>query len=280
MKGYYCSHQLLFFLFSVICCSLVSQAQVSHQEICERNFRAYPLLQDSFKDQIAKVCGEVTTRDGCVSVQGRPIYYWDFRTQNKNPKKIFALSLIHGDEVDSIKVLHHWMLRLSQLPQARNHWRLLPVANPDGFEHKTRVNYRRIDLNRNFPTKNWENQALDFWKKIGSPSRRYPGERPGSEPEVQCLIELFKEYDPDLVVSIHTPLGVLDFDGPQIHNVPKNLTLPWKSLGHFPGSLGRYLWAERKVPVLTVELDQTPPKTYLEVEVLQDFIGSLVQQIR
>ena len=47
-------------------------------------------------------------------------------------------------------------------------------------------------------------------------------------------------------------------------------------MGHYPGSLGRYMWFERKVPVLTMELREDLPtnnKPWLE---LQDIIGVLV----
>ncbi|MCE3011354.1 MAG: murein peptide amidase A, partial [Proteobacteria bacterium] len=52
--------------------------------------------------------------------------------------------------------------------------------------------------------------------------------------------------------------------------------LPWTSLGHYPGSLGRYMWFERKIPVLTMELKEDLPKTLRPFEELQDIIGVLV----
>ena len=83
-------------------------------------------------------------------------------------------------------------------------------------------------------------------------------------------------FKPDFVVSIHTPLNVLDYDGPKV-NPPSYDYLPWKSLGHFPGSLGRYLWFERRTPVLTTELKPSLPKNERPFEKLQDVIGTLMQ---
>jgi hypothetical protein len=48
-------------------------------------------------------------------------------------------------------------------------------------------------------------------------------------------------------------VGLFDFDGPKPSIYPSSL-LPWRRLGTLPGSLGRYAWDERRIPVLTIEL--------------------------
>ncbi|MCK6594995.1 MAG: hypothetical protein L6Q33_07345, partial [Bacteriovoracaceae bacterium] len=53
-------------------------------------------------------------------------------------------------------------------------------------------------------------------------------------------------------------------------------SLPWRKLGTFTGSLGRYMWDERNVPVLTVEIKpQTFKKNLPEFLWLQDQISYL-----
>lgn len=78
-----------------------------------------------------------------------------------------------------------------------------------------------------------------------------------------------------MIIAIHTPYGLLDFDGPQL-NFPKFEGLPWQQLGHFPGSLGRYMWYDNRTPVLTIELkdenDLRSPKKLID---LQDLSGSV-----
>jgi len=54
--------------------------------------------------------------------------------------------------------------------------------------------------------------------------------------------------------------------------------LPWVSLGNFPGSLGRYMWIDRGVPVLTVELKQNGLKHLEEFDRLQDVTGTVAIQ--
>ncbi len=72
-------------------------------------------------------------------------------------------------------------------------------------------------------------------------------------------------------------MKVLDFDGPKIKTPPKFDYLPWKSLGNYPGSLGRYMWMERSTPVLTMELKENLPPNLSPFEKLQDIIGTLVK---
>ena len=157
---------------------------------------------------------------------------------------------------------------------------MIPSANPDGYFKRTRMNANGVDINRNFPTKDWEELALKRWKtKKKSDPRKYPGAAANSQPETQCLVNHIEDFQPDFIISIHTPLGVLDFDGPKNLKLPKFKPLPWISLGNYPGSLGRYMWKERKVPVLTIELNNELAVYNLEkFDRLQDISGTVAIQ--
>ncbi|HRA15470.1 MAG TPA: murein peptide amidase A, partial [Giesbergeria sp.] len=77
---------------------------------------------------------------------------------------------------------------------------------------------------------------------------------PLSEPESRFLHEQMAQFRPQLVVSIHAPYGVLDFDGP--HEPPLRLGhLRLDQVGVFPGSLGHYGGVQQGMPVVTIELD-------------------------
>jgi protein MpaA len=231
------------------------------------------------EDDLKSVCDKVTQLEGCNSIEGTPIYHFERKGTDKNPKKIFAKALIHGDEGLSGAVARAWMLRLEKI-DPRNTWRVMPVTNPDGWKLKTRTNSKGVDLNRNFPTKDWTDQALKYWtKNMKSDPRRYPGPEAASEIETKCLIKHFDEFKPDFLISVHIPLGVLDFDGPKVTPPPKFSPLPWQSLGNFPGSLGRFMWADRKVPVLTIELKGNEDIKKLEAfDKLQDISGTVAIQ--
>jgi protein MpaA len=230
-------------------------------------------------DDLAAACGKVKIIEGCESVNHVPIYYFEKIGTQKNPKRIIAKALIHGDETTAGVVARAWMARLNKI-DSRNTWRVIPIANPDGLKAKTRYNARGVDLNRNFPTADWQNQAIAYWKKnMKSDKRRYPGPSAASEPETKCLIKMFDDFKPDFVISIHTPLGVLDLDGPKLDSPPNFRPLPWQSLGNFPGSLGRYMWKDKNIPVLTIELKQDQDVRALEqFDKLQDISGTVAIQ--
>lgn len=206
----------------------------------------------SLPEKLQKACASVRKLPGCESVKGRPIFHMD-NSKQAGGERILVLGAIHGDEPESGSVARAWMERLTEL-ESRSHWRILPMVNPDGVDRRTRMNQRGVDLNRNFPTKDWEYSALNYWrqKKKADP-RRFPGPTAASEPETKCVIEHIKDFRPTFIISLHTPYGVLDFDGPQL-DFPPFKGLPWSRLGHFPGSLGRYMWYDKGTPVLTVEL--------------------------
>ncbi len=227
------------------------------------------------RDILKKVCGSVSVLDNCSSVEGVPIYHYNKAGHHKSKQKILVFSLIHGDETAAGSVGRFWMERLYAI-DPRNSWRVVPVLNPDGVKRGTRTNANKVDVNRNFPTKDWTEKAQSYWRKeTKSNPRRFPGSSAASEPETLCALKHISDFEPDMIVSIHTPLKVLDYDGPAV-KPPKFDYLPWKSLGHYPGSLGRYMWYERKVPVLTMELKEDLPATEEPLVKLQDIIGFLV----
>lgn len=242
-------------------------------ELCVKSLTPFP--GESDKKALQAACEKVQTEEGCMSSQGVPIFYYDRKGINKDPANILVFSLIHGDETPAGSVGRFWMERLQTI-EPRNNWRVVPVLNPDGVKLKTRTNANKVDLNRNFPTRDWDEKAISYWEKTTKKNpRRFPGPEAGSEVETRCAMKFIEDFKPDFIVSVHTPLTVLDFDGPKV-KPPKFDYLPWKSLGNYPGSLGRYMWFERKTPVLTMELKEDLPHSNVPLLKLQDIIGVLV----
>lgn len=178
-------------------------------------------------------------------------------------RRVLVLGGIHGDELSSSSLALAWLQLAQQYtPQAEpgTHWRFVPMLNPDGLltRPSTRTNVNGVDLNRNFPTPNWQREARLYWeKRTNRDKRRYPGKSPLSEPESRFVERQLNEFKPDLVVSIHAPLGVLDFDGPpgEGYVPPARLgRLYLDQVGIYPGSLGHYAGVHRGIPVVTVEL--------------------------
>ena len=209
---------------------------------------------------------------GSRSQKGLPLYWRDVLPPSlpqegaglKAPLRVLVVGAMHGDELTSASLALHW-IALAQKAGQPVHWRFIPVLNPDGLlaARPTRVNARGVDLNRNFDTPGWEHDAPRHWeKRTRKDPRRWPGTAPLSEPESQFLHAQMDEFRPQLVVSIHAPYGVLDFDGP--HEPPQRLgRLRLDRVGVFPGSLGHYGGVQQGMPVVTIELDHAlrlPPE--------------------
>lgn len=249
---------------------------VELSETCFQSLKVLPGKND--EKALHEACASVKQIPGCVSVNGQPIFHFDHQSIIKDTRKILVFSLIHGDEMPAGSVARSWMERLTKI-EPRNSWRIVPILNPDGLAKNTRTNARGIDLNRNFPTKDWEIDALKYWEtKAKKDKRRFPGQSPNSEPETKCAIAQIEDYKPSFIISIHTPYAVLDFDGPEI-KLPRFKELPWISLGNYPGSLGRFMWVDQKQPVLTVELKGKGSAEKLDVfDKLQDLSGDMAIQ--
>ena len=192
------------------------------------------------------------------SVKGRVIWGRDIQPADAN-LRVLVVGGIHGDEMSSVSLAYQW-LALAEKPPADSplsiHWRFIPALNPDGLfaRPSRRTNANGVDLNRNFPTPNWTRDARQYWEvRTKRDPRRWPGNKPLSEPESKYLHDLMESFKPNLIVSIHAPYGVLDFDGPSVP--PSKLgRLYLDQVGIFPGSLGNYGGIHKGVPVVTIEL--------------------------
>jgi protein MpaA len=215
-------------------------------------------------------CEGLEWKVGGHSMQGRPLLYAEFgNPSTKNTTLI--LSAVHGDEITPVYLgvqLVRWLKgHPAQLESA--HVVVAPLVNPDGFYHhpRHRTNAHRVDINRNFPTHDWEAEALKAWKtKFHSDPRRFPGPASGSEPETAFQQELIRIFAPQKILSVHSPLNFTDYDGPTHLSLDKFPTeyveecLKLRSRlkatpgTFFPGSLGNYAGQEMGIPTITLEL--------------------------
>jgi protein MpaA len=173
------------------------------------------------------------------------------------PVRVMLLGGIHGDELTASAIVFQWMQLIGSTPEAQAmQWSVVPVANPDGLlaPKPKRVNANGVDLNRNFPTPGWAEEAPRYWAKATrSDPRRFPGKAPLSEPETKWLHEEMERFKPHVIISVHAPFGVLDFDGPA--PAPTRFgRLHINRVGVYPGSLGNYSGRHKNVPVITIEL--------------------------
>ena len=163
----------------------------------------------------------------------------------------------HGDELAAISVVFKWMKTLEKHHSGLFHWHVSPLMNPDGalIKKQSRLNANGVDLNRNFTTAD-EGSALSYWEtKTNRNKRRYPGNKPLSEPETQWLKNEIEQFKPDVIISVHAPYSLVDYDAPSRINAPKRIGYLHKNLmGTYPGSLGNYAGMHLGIPVITLEL--------------------------
>lgn len=237
-----------------------TQAAAAHP--CEALVARLPNLKRALCD-----AAELKATPG-RSVQGRTIYARDVSAPDAK-LRVLVVGAMHGDELSSAAVALHWIQHAVQMP-ANAHWRFIPALNPDGLLARParRTNANGVDLNRNFPTPNWQREAKVYWEqRTRKDPRRWPGSSPLSEPESRFLHDEMARFQPHLIVSIHAPYGVLDFDGPGVPP-PKLGRLYLDQVGIFPGSLGNYGGVHQGMPVVTVELPSAL-RTPLDAEMRQ-----------
>ena len=84
----------------------VGHEKLSLDQFCMEELRALP--GPTSTTDLTQACGKVRQLDGCTSVNGKPIFHFDKIGSNKNPKRILAKALIHGDETLAGVVARAW----------------------------------------------------------------------------------------------------------------------------------------------------------------------------
>ena len=251
--------------------------KLSIEEFCEKlaaKFKQYRWDKDP--------CGKVPWQVQGYTQRGRPLLYWVF---GSGPKTTLLISGVHPDEMTPIPMGFRFANYILTNPKAVNPKEdrviVAPLANPDGFlvSRPSRLNGSQIDINRNFPTLDWHAKAIRWWITTkGRNPRHFPGFFPESEKETYLQTYLISTYSPDKILSIHAPLGFLDYDGPgdrikrprnhearlakgyasEISKTSKNYRIVDYSF--YPGSLGNYAGNERNIPTVTLELRTSKPE--------------------
>jgi murein peptide amidase A len=175
------------------------------------------------------------------SVENRPIEAF-----GDGPLLVFGA--IHGDETESAELCRRWLD--SGFPARGGGAIVVPVVNPDGLARRQKDNARGVDLNRNFPARNWSAEH---------PPGYFPGDAPLSEPESAALARLIDERKPRLLVAVHQPFACVNWDGPAedlVEEMSRLSGLPARaSVGYpTPGSFGSLYGVDRGLPVITLEL--------------------------
>lgn len=167
--------------------------------------------------------------------------------KNKNHCNVLVIGCMHGDEPQGAYLIQEYLKSNTETKLL-----FIPCLNPDGVKSNTRVNANGVDLNRNFPTKNWE---------LTEKNNFYGGQEPASEIETKFLINVIEEYKPELILTLHAPYKVVNYDGDALNiaqKISEIIKYPVEaSIGYpTPGSFGTWAGIENKIPTITLELDE------------------------
>lgn len=225
-----------------------------------------------------------------------PLYLYTLGRGNHGP---LILAGTHGDEPKSVH-LARTLIELLSAPdgqestrrnpaatahdrtpaQATPHARtdaislaICPLVNPDGYADRKRKNARGVDLNRNFPTKNWV--------PTSPRARFHGGSEPADQPETQAIISLVESLQPRLIVTIHSidrHRHCNNYDGPaqafakrlaRTNGYPVRASIGYST----PGSFGTWAGIERGIPTITLEL----PSHHSPSRCCRDNLAGLIQ---
>ena len=160
---------------------------------------------------------------------------------------VLVIGCFHGDEPQGEYLIEEY---LKQNPDTKITF--IPCLNEYGVEHNIRTNSNGVDLNRNFPTKNWELSNKDSF---------FGGNCPASEKETQFIIDVVEKIKPKLILTLHAPYKVVNYDGDAkevSEKISKIIGYPVEeSIGYpTPGSFGTWAGIEKEIPTITLELDE------------------------
>lgn len=185
------------------------------------------------------------------SVAGQPI---EATVVGSGHRRVLMIGGIHGDEPEGLAAMQWFAEELWTNPvRVRDNTVLLVRnLNPDGTDAKTRSNKNGVDLNRNFPAKNWDSAVRN--------PRFNPGPYPESEPETRVAVQLIKEFAPERILVMHATSGpaMNNYDGPgrelarqlsQFNKYPVSETIGYPT----PGSLGNWAGNDLNIPIITLE---------------------------
>lgn len=203
-------------------------------------------------------------------MRGLPLEVW----RPRGECRLLIFAAIHGEEPETTYALSRAFRQLSEPPE---NCAVVLAANPDGMLRGTRGNARGVDLNRNFPSKDWQAEPVTHRSTIEDRSDVLlsTGESPASEPETRALLSLIDALKPRAVVALHAPLACIDDanDSELGRRLAQRTGMPLvRDVGYpTPGSFGSW-GSENGVPVVTYEF----PLAATEI-LMRDHVPVLVE---
>jgi len=190
--------------------------------------------------------------------------------------QVLIIGVVHGDEPQGKYLIDKYLISRWEQSENIGGKLFIPCLNPDGLQQNTRRNANEVDINRNFPTKNWGQNLGDNATCDDERTSYYGGKSPASEIETRFVIDVIERYKPSLIITLHAPYKVVNYDGPAqdvAEKISDIIKYPVEaSIGYpTPGSFGTWAGVERNIPIITLELDEDCPVEDLVEPVFEIF---------
>ncbi len=176
--------------------------------------------------------------------------------------KILLIAAMHGDEPEGVYLMDQFLNSKAFESVSENvDLYVIPRLNPDGFAAGTRVNGRLVDLNRNFPNRDWSATA--------KAERYHPGPTGASEIETQALMAWLTNERPQFLVNFHSWNPMVNYNGDcrdlaevmsKYNGCPVTSDMGYPT----PGSAGTWFWEALRIPSITLEIQEGSSKAEVE----------------
>lgn len=179
---------------------------------------------------------------------------------NQNKPSVLVIGVFHGDEPQGEFLINEYLKNVKD-----SNLLFVPRLNSEN----TRVNKNGVDLNRNFPTSNWE---------LTEKNEFFGGNSPASEEETKFVINLVDKYVPKVILTLHAPYKIVNYDGGNgsleiVEKISEIMNYPIEpSIGYpTPGSFGTWAGIEKGILTITLELDEEIDVNELKTPVFKVF---------
>jgi protein MpaA len=111
-----------------------------------------------------------------------------------NDKYLYFVAGIHGDSIEGINIVNHFLTKLKQSEKTTFPCVLIPILDVDGYLYQQTGLFKDRNLNNLFPTSSF--------RKLNSSLKETPTKI--LPPEIQSLTKLLLDYPPQLFINLRT----------------------------------------------------------------------------
>jgi serine/threonine protein kinase len=179
-----------------------------------------------------------------VSVNGKTI---TARRVGVGSRRVLVIGGLKGDQVEGVDPANQLAAAVQQRGLSDVSLYVISHANPDGMSSGRAENARGVDLNRNFPARNFQSDASNGTGWL-------------SEPETKAVVGLVEREQWDLVIVMFSSTSgpYVNWDGPAesaADSFSQSAGFELKSSGQLaptPGSFGNWAGRDLNFPVVNV----------------------------